>query len=130
MLNIIYIFSVMLFAIGFYILITSNHYLSKLLGMSIFQNSVLVFYIALGKRWGGSAPFDRCSNLNIYSEEYLKNNCHDVVISSPLPHVLMLTAVVVGLATLSLGIALIYRIYKSYGTVLENEINEKLDGQL
>ncbi len=125
--NIVYLFAVIIFAVGLYIVLTSNHYLSKLLGMGIFQNSVLVFYIALGKRLGAVAPFDRCSQLLEGSDEYLAKNCHQLIISSPVPHVLMLTAIVVGLATLSVGITLIYRIYKTYGTVLENKINEQIN---
>lgn len=115
MLNIIYFFALIVLTSGLYIMLTSDNYLRKILGLGIFQSSVLIFYIALGKAKSGIVPIDICNGAA---------NCQHVY-SSPLPHVLMLTAIVVGFATMSVGLALIYRIRDEYGTVLESEIDIK-----
>ena len=94
-------------------MLTSDNYVRKIIGLSIFQSSVLIFYIALGKISNGIIPIDICKGAD---------NCTHVL-SSPLPHVLMLTAIVVGFATLSVGLALIYQIYNEYGTISEAKIN-------
>lgn len=93
-------------------MLTADSFLRKIIGLGIFQNSVLIFYIALGKVHDGIVPIDIC-NGNI--------NCAHVY-SSPLTHVLMLTAIVVGFATMSVGLALIYQIRNEYGTILESKI--------
>jgi len=92
---------------GLYIVIASRNLIKKLVGLGIFQTSVYLLYIAPGKLIGGTAP--------IVSPEY-----H--VYSNPLPHVLILTAIVVGVATLALGLALAVRIREAYGTIEEVEI--------
>jgi multicomponent Na+:H+ antiporter subunit C len=84
----------------------------KIIGLGIFQSSVLIFYIALGKVDVGIPPIFKDGN-HTYS--------------SPLPHVLMLTAIVVGFATLSVGLALIYRIFKEFGTISESKISKEYD---
>jgi len=84
--------------IGIYIIITAPRYTKKLIGMTILQVSVLLFYISLAYIKDGVAPI-------ITSQ--------DAVYVNPLPHVLMLTAIVVGVATLALGLALIILINKS-----------------
>jgi multicomponent Na+:H+ antiporter subunit C len=115
--NIIYFFAVLVLATGLFIMLTSDNYLRKIIGLGIFQSSVLIFYIALGKMHIGIVPIDICANLSDCPYNF----------SSPLPHVLMLTAIVVGFATMSVGLALIYQIYKEYGTILESKISEKED---
>jgi multicomponent Na+:H+ antiporter subunit C len=82
-----------------------------MMGLSIFQVSIIMFYVSMGKVRGGTAPI-------------IPESGGDVVYSNPLPHVLMLTAIVVGIATLALGLALVVRIYEAYGTVEEDEIGE------
>lgn len=94
-----YSFSILLFCLGLYVVLASNNLIKKLLGLSLFQTSVLWFYIGLGKIYGAQPPI--C----------LESNCTEVY-SNPLPHVLMLTAIVVGVATLALGFALISKINK------------------
>ena len=116
--NLIYFFAVIIFTIGLFIMLTSDNYIRKIIGLGIFQNAVLIFYIALGKVSHGTAPIDRCLE-NI-------TGCQQIY-SSPLPQVLMLTAVVVGFVTLSVGLALIYRIFRQFGTISENTINESND---
>jgi len=98
---------VVLMMIGFYALIARGNLIKKIVGLNIFQASVFLLFITLGKVTGGSAP--------IIAEGI-------TVHSNPLPHVLILTAIVVGVATTSLGLALVVRINESYGTIEENEI--------
>lgn len=101
---------IVLMMMGFYIVISHSNLIKKLLGLSIFQASVFIMYISLGKVEGGTAPILEDS-IEIYS--------------NPLPHVLILTAIVVGIATVALGLALVVRIHEAYGTIEENEIQEK-----
>ncbi|NQV79274.1 MAG: cation:proton antiporter subunit C [Alphaproteobacteria bacterium] len=98
---------VVLMMIGFYALIARGNLIKKIVGLNIFQASVFLLFITLGKVTGGSAPII-AEGITVYS--------------NPLPHVLILTAIVVGVATTSLGLALVVRINESYGTIEENEI--------
>ncbi len=91
----LYSFSILLFCAGLYVTIASQDLMKKLFGLSLFQNSVLWFYISLGKVSKGLPPI-------------LLNSA--AVYSNPLPHVLMLTAIVVGIATIAIGFALVIRI--------------------
>jgi len=101
---------VALMMIGLYIVIAQGNLIKKIVGLGIFQTSVFIFYISIGKVDGGTAP--------ILAEGFSQY-------SNPLPHVLILTAIVVGIATTALGLALIVRIKESYGSIEENEIQEK-----
>ena len=101
---------VLLMMIGFYIVISHGNLVKKLMGLSIFQTSVFILYISMGKVRGGTAP--------ILDDEFS-------VFSNPLPHVLILTAIVVGIATTALGLALVVRIKEAYGTIEEGEIQTK-----
>jgi multicomponent Na+:H+ antiporter subunit C len=92
---------------GMYIVIARGNLVKKLIGLSIFQTSVYLLYIAPGKLIGGTAP--------IVAEGFK-------VYSNPLPHVLILTAIVVGVATIALGLALVVRIREAYGSIEEDEI--------
>ena len=98
---------------GFYIVISRGNLIKKVIGLNIFQTSVFLLYITMGKVRGGTAPIldDR---FEIYS--------------NPLPSVLILTAIVVGVATTAMALALIVRIYEAYGSIEEDEIQE-LDGR-
>ena len=99
--------TVVLLAAGLYIMIARGNLVKKLIGLSVFQTSVYLLYIAPGKLIGGTAPI-----LDEQFREY----------SNPLPHVLILTAIVVGIATLALGLAIVVRIREAYGTIEEDEI--------
>lgn len=99
--------AIFLMMAGLYILVARGNLLKKLVGLAIFQTSVYLVYIAPGKIIGGTAP--------IIAERF-------TVYSNPLPHVLILTAIVVGVATLALGLALVVRIREAYGTIEEDEI--------
>ena len=99
---------IFLMMVGFYILISQGNLIKKLVGLNIFQTSVFILYISMGKVRGGTAPILTAG---------------DPVYSNPLPHVLILTAIVVGVATLALGLSLVVRIHETYGTVEEDEIH-------
>ena len=92
---------------GLYIVIARGNMIKKLVGLGIFQTSVYLLYLSAGKILGGSPPI---------LEEGI------IIYSNPLPHVLILTAIVVGVATLALGLALVVRIHEAYGTIEEAEI--------
>ncbi len=101
---------VVLMMIGFYIVIAHNNLVKKIVGLNIFQVSVFVFYITMAKVKGGTAPI-LAEGIEIYS--------------NPLPHVLILTAIVVGVATTALGLALVVRIRDAYGTIEDDEIEAR-----
>jgi len=101
---------VVLMMVGFYIVIAHGNLIKKIVGLSIFQTSVFIFYISTANVDGGTAPI-----LAEGIEQY----------SNPLPHVLILTAIVVGIATTALGLALAVRIKETYGSVEELEIQNK-----
>jgi multicomponent Na+:H+ antiporter subunit C len=103
---------VVLMMIGFYVVIAQGNLVKKIFGLNIFQVSVFVFYISMSKVKGGTAP--------ILDDRYQ-------VYSNPLPHVLILTAIVVGVATMALGLALVVRIRDAYGTIEEEEIEQQED---
>ncbi|MDK3074893.1 cation:proton antiporter subunit C [Sedimentitalea sp. JM2-8] len=103
---------IVLMMTGFYIVVAKGNLVKKIVGLNIFQTSVFMFYISIGKVEGGTAPIFPV-DMNIDPA---------VVYSNPLPHVLILTAIVVGVATTSLGLALIVRIREEYGSIEEDEI--------
>ena len=105
-----YIVTIFLMMTGLYIVVARGNLVKKLVGLSIFQTSVYLLYIAPGKIAGGTAPII-APGITVYS--------------NPLPHVLILTAIVVGVATLALGLALVVRIQEEYGTIEEDEILEQ-----
>jgi multicomponent Na+:H+ antiporter subunit C len=93
-------------------MIVDSNYIRKIMGLGIFQTACLIFFIALGKVNTGIIPFDKCHEAEQCAYVY----------SAALPHVLMLTAIVVGFATLSVGLAFIYRIKQNFGTIVETTI--------
>lgn len=103
---------VVLMVVGLYVLVARGNLIKKLIGLGVFQTSVYLLYIAPGKIAGGSPP--------IIADGI-------VAYSNPLPHVLILTAIVVGVATLALGLALVVRIHEEYGTIEEDEILDRDD---
>ena len=103
-----YIIVTILMMTGLFIVIARANLIKKLIGLSIFQTSVFLFYISLGKVAGGTAPILDGNPGTLYS--------------NPLPHVLILTAIVVGVATTALGLALILRINEAFGSIEEDEI--------
>jgi multicomponent Na+:H+ antiporter subunit C len=91
---------------GLYVIITSINRLRKLLGLAMFQLSAMLFYISMGKVKGGIIPILKCLEFEKCPELY----------SNPLPHILMLTAIVVGAATMAVGIAIVFRIKEETGS--------------
>lgn len=92
---------------GLYIVVARGNMIKKLVGLALFQTSVYLLFLSPGKIIGGTPP--------ILSDQF-------AVYSNPLPHVLILTAIVVGVATLALGLALVVRINEAFGTIEEDEI--------
>ncbi|MBT8419276.1 MAG: cation:proton antiporter subunit C [Gammaproteobacteria bacterium] len=97
--------------LGLYAVIASRNLIKKIIGLNIFQTSVFIFYISMAKLEGGTAPI-LAEGIPHYA--------------NPLPHVLILTAIVVSVATTALGLALILRIREAYDSVEEDEI-QRLD---
>jgi multicomponent Na+:H+ antiporter subunit C len=104
-----YLISALLMMIGLLGIMTHNNLVKKLMGLSIFQVSVLLFYMSISWVDGGGVPI-YVKGMRLYS--------------NPVPHVLMLTAIVVGVAITAVGLAIIVRIKEAYGTIEEDEILE------
>lgn len=109
-----YYVTILLMVAGLYIVIASGNMIKKLVGLSLFQTSVYLLYLTPAKIVGGTPP--------ILDDKFQ-------VYSNPLPHVLILTAIVVGISTIALGLALVVRIYEVYGTIEEDEIFSS-DGEI
>ncbi len=108
-----YWISIVLMLIGFYAMIAKDNLIKKIIGLNIFQTAIFLFYISLGDIKGGTEP--------IVSEEMIAQG---YVYVNPLPHVLILTAIVVGVATTAVALALVILMYEEYGTIEESEIIE------
>jgi multicomponent Na+:H+ antiporter subunit C len=114
-----YWFYIILIMIGFYGMMVKNNLMKKLIGMNIFQWSIILFFISIGAKKGATIPIidtHRAINQAVRAADYI----------NPLPHVLMLTAIVVGVATTGIALALLIIIYQKYGTLEEDEIIEAL----
>ena len=137
---------VIIMMIGLYAMISKNNLVKKLIGMSIFQTAIILFYVSIGVKEGDTIPIlfhdqvhpshgdshhgadtghgedhhpsheEIVANLHIEPDDF----------ANPLPHVLMLTAIVVGVATLGVGLALTQKIYRDFGSIEENEILESI----
>jgi multicomponent Na+:H+ antiporter subunit C len=105
-----WVFAVLLM-IGFYAVTAKSNLIKKLIGLSIFQSAVFLLYITMGKVDGGTAPI-------------LQVGVENPVFSNPLPQVLILTAIVVGISTTALGLSMVVRIKEEYGSIEEGEIQE------
>ncbi len=108
-----YWIAIVLMMVGFYTVVARSNLIKKLVGLNIFQTSVFLLYISMGKVTGGTAP--------ILDDRF-------TIYSNPIPHVLILTAIVVGVATTALGLGLVVRIRESYGTIEDNEL-DLMDGE-
>ena len=128
---------IILMMTGLYVVFASRNLIKKLVGLSIFQTSVFLLYITIGKVAGGQPPIVSESHGEDHAslepvlvaagnakEAAAYGSGHsDVLYSNPLPHVLILTAIVVGVATLAIGLSLVVRIREVYGTIEEDDIN-------
>lgn len=143
---------IILMMVGLFTVFSSRNLIKKLVGLSVFQTSVFLMYITTGKVSGGQPPILVKDKDHSDKTDYAKDAAHgaetayaehaeeivttaakgaahagkhaEVLYSNPLPHVLILTAIVVGVATLAIGLALVVRIREVYGTIEEDEINE------
>ncbi len=105
--HIVYGVCFIIFGLGLYVTITSGNLVKKLFGLAMLQASVMLMFIAIGYIKGGLAPI-------------IKKGAEDAVYVNPLPQVLILTAIVVGLATLAVGLALCVQIKKKFGKIDES----------
>ncbi len=103
---------IVLMMTGLYVVVARGNLVKKIVGLNLFQTAVFMLYISVGKVSGGTAP--------IFPADMKIDE--SVVYSNPLPHVLILTAIVVGVATTALGLALIVRIREEYDTIEESHI--------
>ncbi|APW99306.1 cation:proton antiporter [Halobiforma lacisalsi AJ5] len=103
-----YVLLFVLFGIGIYMVIANENLVKKLIGVSLFQSAIFLFFIAMAYVEGGSAPIVPA----------------DGPVASPLPQVIVLTAIVVGIAMTAVGLALVIRIYSEYGTLREDTLRE------
>ena len=131
-----------LMMIGLYTLFAATNLIKRLVGLSIFQTSIILFYISLSRIDGGTAPIlygkDAKGHGGDYGADAAAGHAADAahgaagaarhgmehIYSNPLPHVLMLTAIVVGVATLAVGLAIVVRVREAYGTIESDEIRE------
>ena len=108
--NVNYFVTIFLMIGGLYIVVAHGNMVKKLVGLAILQTSVYLLFLSPGKILGGTAPI-LADGFELYS--------------NPLPHVLILTAIVVGVATLALGMALVVRIHEAYGTIEDDEVHDQ-----
>lgn len=106
----------LLLAIGLYGILMKKNLMKKVIGLTIFQASIILFFIILAYKDGGTVP--------IYNEKAYGGEA--AVYINPLPHALMLTAIVVGVATVGVALALLIRVYESFGTIDEFDLWKEL----
>ncbi len=111
-----YIIYIILMMIGFYTMIRKNNMVKKLIGMNIFQTAIILFYISIGAKRGGAIP--------VVDPAIAEVVARDIV--NPLPHVLMLTAIVVSVSVTGVALATMLKIYKAYGSIDEDQILERV----
>lgn len=114
---------IILMMIGLYAMIAKNNLMKKLVGMNIFQTAIILFYVSIGYKHGATLP--------IIQGDHGGHGTHGAVIQAaeyinPLPHVLMLTAIVVSVATFGVAMALCVRVYRRYQTLEEDELRIRL----
>jgi multicomponent Na+:H+ antiporter subunit C len=107
---------ILLFLFGLYIMVTHKNLIRKLIGMYLLQTSVMLFFITLGVKKGSTVPILLISEQSVQSQAY----------ANPLPHALILTAIVVGVATLGVSLALVSIIYRQYRTLEEDELFRRM----
>ena len=111
---------IVLLLIGLYAMIVKQNLIKKIIGMNIFQTAIILFYVSIGSKKGATIP------IIVHGHGDAAHAVHAVAYINPLPHVLMLTAIVVSVATLGVALALSMKIYSQYGTLEEDEIQKKI----
>lgn len=114
---------IVLMMIGLYAMLAKNNLIKKIIGMSIFQTAIIVFYVSIGAKEKATIPI--IEHAHGHSEAISALDY-----ANPLPHVLMLTAIVVSVGTLGVALAIAQKIYSKYNTLEEDEILEQMNGQL
>ena len=104
---------VVLMMIGLYTVISRGNLIKKVIGLNILQASIFLFFITVGKVDGGTAPI----------ATHAKDSLHPVLYANPLPHVLILTAIVVAVSTSAVALSLIVRIFEAYRTIEDDELH-------
>lgn len=112
---------ILLMMIGLYAMISKRNLVKKIIGMNIFQTAIILFYVSTGAKEDATIPIVE------HGHEPVHTAVNAAQYVNPLPHVLMLTAIVVSVATLGVALALVLKIYKQYGTLEEPEILEKVE---
>ncbi len=115
---------IVLMMIGLYAMITKNNLIKKLVGMNIFQTSIILFYVSIGYKINATIPIIKNAHGDGHGAKELIIHTADYI--NPLPHVLMLTAIVVSVATFGVALALAVKIYQRYQTLEEDEIRMRL----
>lgn len=110
---------VVLMMIGFYAMIGKRNLVKKLIGLNIFQTAIILFFVSTSVKKGAGIPI-------VDKQAALAGSIDVAAVANPLPHVLMLTAIVVGVSITGVALAILIRIYREYGTLEEDEILEKL----
>jgi len=113
---------ILIMMIGLYAMLAKNNLIKKIIGMGIFQTAIIVFYVSIGAKRGGTIPIIEHEH---GAELHEAVNALNYV--NPLPHVLMLTAIVVSVGTLGVALALALRVYTEYNTLHEDEILEQIN---
>lgn len=109
---------IVIMMVGVYAMIAKRNLIKKLIGLGIFQTSIMLFYVSIGSKKGATIP--------ILVDKYSSEVTEAVTYVNPLPHVLMLTAIVVSVATLGVALAIVQRIYDEHKTLEEDEILKKM----
>ncbi|MHC4941967.1 MAG: cation:proton antiporter subunit C [Planctomycetota bacterium] len=116
---------ILLMMIGFYTMIAKKNLVKKIIGMNIFQTAIILFYVSTGAKQGASIPIIEHGHEADHGGT-VEHVIDTAAYVNPLPHVLMLTAIVVSVATLGVALALAVKLYRQYGTLEEDEILEKI----
>ncbi|MEW6595010.1 MAG: cation:proton antiporter subunit C [Thermodesulfobacteriota bacterium] len=112
--------AIILLLIGLYGMIAKNNLMKKIIGMSIFQTSIILFYVSIGEKKGAAIPI----LIHGHGAETAQAAIDPAAFANPLPHVLMLTAIVVGVSTLGVALAILQKIQRFHNTIEEDEILE------
>lgn len=132
---------IVIMMIGLYAMIAKNNMIKKLIGMSIFQTAIILFYVSIGVKEGATIPILYHDQVHGAHDDHheadtshgengvVESHATDIHINpdeftNPLVHVLMLTAIVVGVSTLGVGLAITQKLHREYGSIEEQEILE------
>ena len=111
-----YWLSAVLLLIGLHGILARTNLVRKLMAMNVMQVAVIIFFIAISAKSGATAPIALDHDVSLVAEAYI----------NPLPHALMLTAIVVSVSTTGVALALLIRIHRRYGTLEESELLERM----